>query len=630
MGTLPAAGATDEIEYRLSQVLSEFAHTLVTDFPIQAILDHLVGRIVEVLPISGAGVTLISPGADPRYVAASDESALRFEQLQTELGDGPCLATYTTDEPVVIPDLRLDDRFPAFAPRAVDEGLVAVFTFPLRDGERRLGALDLYRTTPGALDPHAMAAAQTLADVASAYLLNAQARADLREASERARRRSLHDPLTGLPNRSLLIERLDHAMERTVRSRKVVAVLFADLDHFKSVNDTYGHHVGDELLVAVAARISALLRPGDTLARLAGDEFVILCEDLEDRDHIQPLANRIVEALAETYVLSGHRTQVSASIGIAFAGPGVEDPDQLLRDADTAMYQAKRQGGDRHATMDLGEQRVMLQRAGLRRDLATAAESGQLRLDYQPIVRTIGGRITGAEALLRWDHPHHGLVGPDTIIPLAEQSGLMGDVGRWVLDRACQDLQRWGRPASAPPFALAVNVSAQQLLSPGFTSTVVEVLDSTRTDPAQLILEITETTFIEDADRAAVVLADVKHLGLRLALDDFGTGYSSLSFLKRFPIDIVKIDRQFVARVDQDADDRAIVRGVVSLAHDLRFGVVAEGVETSQQHRTVQELGCESAQGYYFGRPAPADALTAMLGSASPHRPALPVLAPSP
>lgn len=613
-----AAASADELEHRLSQVLSEFARTLVTDFPIQSILDHLVERIVEVLPISAAGVTLISPGADPHYVAASDAAALRFEQLQSELGEGPCLVTYATGEAVTVPDLGADDRFPVFARLAREEGLRAVFTFPLRDGERRLGALDLYRTTAGGLEPQAMVAAQTLADVAAAYLLNAQARADLRESSERSRRRSLHDPLTGLPNRTLLIERLEHAMDRSVRSRKVLGVLFADLDLFKAVNDTYGHHVGDQLLVAVATRISALLRPGDTVARLAGDEFIILCEDLDDRHHIEPLADRIVDALAEVYEVSGHRIRVSASIGIAFAGPGIEDPEQLLRDADLAMYRAKRQGGARHTIMDLSEQRTALHRAGLQRDLHAATNAGQLRLDYQPIVDTVGGRVRGAEALLRWDHPDHGLVGPDTIIPLAEQSGLMFEIGRWVLERACQDLRRWRGHAAGSPFQVAVNVSAQQLLRPGFTSTLVEVLEGARIDPALLVLEITETAFIEDADRAAVVLEDIKRHGLRLALDDFGTGYASLSFLRRFPIDLIKIDRQFVARVDHDLADRAIVRAMVSLAHGLHLGVVAEGVETVQQHRAVLELGCESAQGHHFGRPAPAEALTPMLASAAP------------
>ncbi|MGZ7023829.1 MAG: diguanylate cyclase domain-containing protein, partial [Ilumatobacteraceae bacterium] len=270
-----------DVERRLSSVLGEFARTLLTDFPIATILDHLVLRIVDVLPITSAGVTLIAPGANPHYIAASNDSALRFEQLQSELGEGPCLAAYHSGEAVTAPDLADDDRFPIFGPRAVAEGLMAVFTFPLRHGDERLGALDLYRATTGSLDAEEMRSAQTLADVATAYLLNARAREDLRVSSEAAREHSLHDDLTGLPNRALLIQRLEHAILRCQRSGKMVAILFADLDLFKGINDTFGHHVGDELLVAVAERLTALLRPGDTVARLSGDEFVILCEDID-------------------------------------------------------------------------------------------------------------------------------------------------------------------------------------------------------------------------------------------------------------------------------------------------------------------------------------------------------------
>ena len=267
-------------ERQLSDVLSEFARTMLTDFPIQAILDHLVLRIVEILPVTGAGVTLISAAAGPRYVAASDPSALRFEELQTELGEGPCLAAYTTGMAVSVADLREDKRFKHFAPRALEAGLAAAFTFPLRQGDNRLGALDLYRDSPGPLSSANMVTAQTLADVAAAYLLNAQARVDLEDASERSYESSVHDALTGLPNRTLLVERIDHAVLRSRRSGKVLALLFVDLDRFKEVNDRFGHQIGDALLIAVSDRINTELRPGDTLARLSGDEFVVLCEEL--------------------------------------------------------------------------------------------------------------------------------------------------------------------------------------------------------------------------------------------------------------------------------------------------------------------------------------------------------------
>ncbi len=307
-------------EDTLSAVLSEFARTLITDFPIQGILDHLVERIVDVLPVTAAGVTLISAGAAPRYIAASNQHALRFERLQSEVGEGPCLTAYDTGEPVAVPDLLVDKRFPLFGMAAAAAGLAAVFTFPLRHGDGRLGALDLYRDTPGPLDRHDMDAAQTLADVAAAYLLNATAREEARAASDRFYHDALHDPLTGLPNRLLLQERLEHAAERAERTHTSAAIIFADLDRFKRVNDLHGHKVGDDLLLAVAHRLSSLVRSGDTLARFSGDEFVFLCEDLTGEGDIEALAARIGEAFNAPFVLGRNELIVTASVGLAFAG----------------------------------------------------------------------------------------------------------------------------------------------------------------------------------------------------------------------------------------------------------------------------------------------------------------------
>lgn len=340
------------LEEGLSEVLSEFARTLVTDFPIQAILDRLVVRIVGVLPVTAAGVTLITPGAEPRYVAASDEFALRCEQIQAALGEGPCVAARNHDDAVSVPDLAADNRFPRFAAAALEAGLVAVFTFPLRRGEDRLGALDLYRDTAGPLTGDEIAAAQTLADVAATYLFNAASREALHNSLAAAEHTALHDTLTGLPSRALLIERLGHAIDLARRSGKLMAVLFLDLDPFKAVNDTYGHHVGDELLIAVAERLTGLLRPGDTLARLAGDEFVILCEALNEAGQAETVAGRVGAALVEPFALRSGDVRITASVGIAYAGPADDVPEGLLRDADTAMCQAKRRGGGGHALLD--------------------------------------------------------------------------------------------------------------------------------------------------------------------------------------------------------------------------------------------------------------------------------------
>ncbi len=602
-----------EIDGRLSEVLSEFARTLVTDFPIQAILDHLVVRIVDVLPVSGAGVTLISPGVVPRYVAASDDAALRFEQLQTDLGEGPCLVAYETGEAVTVPDLRRDSRFAQFSSRARDAGLVAVFTFPLRHGADRLGALDLYRASAGPLNSHELEAAQTLADVAAAYLLNAKAREDLKMSSELAHHTSLHDSLTGLPNRTLLVQRLDHAILRCRRSEKMVAILFADLDRFKSVNDTHGHHVGDQLLTAVGERLTRVLRPGDTLARLAGDEFVILCEDLDEASQVEPIAARIDASFTEPFVISGSHIRVSASVGIAFAGHGDDVPEQVLQEADTAMYQAKRKGGAGHGILDLREQRQSHHRASVNHELPGALTRGELRTEYQPIVATASGRITGVEALLRWEHPTLGIVPTGTVVQVAEQSGLINEIGRWVLERACLDRKRWQRDDHGAGPDICVNVSTHQLMSPDFVATVEAVLADTDTAAELVTLEMTESVFIHDSQRALAVLNDLKHLGLTLALDDFGTGYSSLSYLMQLPVDIVKIDRSFIANLDREPTSHLIVGAVVGLAHRLRMRVVAEGVESPDQCEQVAALECDSYQGFYFARPTTAEHLETLM-----------------
>lgn len=326
----------------LVTVLSEFASIVLTDFSLQEILDHLVERAVELLPITAAGVTLISPDLAPHEVAASSRAALRYEKLQTELGQGPCVAAYQTGRPVAVPDLACTEGFGDFGPAAVEGGLAAVFAFPLRHSGGCLGAMDLYRVTPGALAPEDLAVAQTLADVATSYLLNAQRRDEALQAAERFRDSALHDALTGLANRVLLEERLDHAAARAARTGKSTAVLFADLDGFKLINDTYGHAVGDLVLTAVAVRLSALVRPGDTLARVSGDEFVLLCEDLEDPSDIEQLTARIEEAFDAPFELAELSLDVGASVGAALAGAGEPVSTQLLLDADMNMYRAKR------------------------------------------------------------------------------------------------------------------------------------------------------------------------------------------------------------------------------------------------------------------------------------------------
>ncbi len=612
-------------EDEVASLLSEFARTLLTEFSIQDILDHLVTRIVKALPVTAVGVTLISPGTAPRYIAASDDSALRYEQLQTELGEGPCLLAYESGDAVECPDLRFEDRFPSFTLAALDAGLAAAFTCPLRHGEGRLGALDLYRDSPGPLDPREMAAAQTLADVAAAYILNAEAREEARLTSDRFRESALHDALTGLPNRLLLQQRLEHAALRAQRSHTNAAVLFADLDDFKQINDTYGHQVGDDLLVAIAERLSHLVRPGDTLARLSGDEFVILCEDLQNPVDIEGLAARIDISMAQPFLLEGLELSVTASVGMAYAGPGEAITNQLIVNADIAMYEAKHKAGAARQMLDLRDARRSLDDNRLSHDLEDAFANDQLSIAYQPIVRTSDGLLTGAEALLRWTHPTRGPIASADLVSLAEANGMISPIGAWVLEASCGLCTEWRRARPGHPMTVSVNVSAHQLMGPHFCDTVGSILQRTGMDPGGVILEVTEGVFLQDGERARATMTDLKGLGVLLALDDFGTGYSSLSYLHQFPVDIIKIDRGFLAKITLDPAAAAIVAAVTDLAHALGLQVVAEGIETRQQLEQILALGCESAQGYLFSRPMPADSLGSLLEASSDDDVFLPV-----
>ena len=432
------------------------------------------------------------------------------------------------------------------------------------------------------------------------------------DSTQRARDASLHDALTGLPNRTLILERLEHAALRGQRTGKTAAVLFIDLDRFKVVNDTYGHRVGDETLIAVSKRLVGLLRPGDTAARLGGDEFVVLLEDLQAPSEAAAIAARVKSALARPFVVSGIDVHMTASVGVAVGKDSSGTGAWLLDDADAAMYKAKRGDGHDHQLLNLHKQHLTEHHLGLECDLRWALGRGELHTEYQPIVAAASGRITGVEALLRWVHPTQGLVPLATLIPLAEQSGLIAEIGQWVLGQAWADRHRW-QSQSENDLAMSVNVSARQLMLAGFAASVAAVLATDHTDPRLLTLEMTESVFVRDSDRALVVLNDLKDIGVMLAIDDFGTGYSSLSYLGQFPVDVVKLDRSFVADFERVVASHTVVSAVIQLAHDLKMTVVAEGVETEEQHLEVTRLGCDSCQGYYFARPMGAPSLETLM-----------------
>jgi diguanylate cyclase (GGDEF)-like protein len=601
----------------LSSVLGDFARTLTDGLRTTSVLDELTRRAVEILPVASAGVSLLEagePGEQPGPVAASDDVALRLQAVQVDAGDGPCVLAFETGEPVAVPDLAVEERFPDFRQAARREGIAAVSTFPLGRGGRRLGALALYRREAGDLSARDAEAAQTLADVAAAYVVTAQGHEQALLGSERLRHLATHDALTGLPNQRLLLERLEHAGLRARRSHTAAAVLFVDLDRFKQVNDTYGHAAGDGLLVAVSDRLADLVRPGDTLARLYGDEFVLLCEDMRDRTDADTLADRVRGAFDEPFRVGGTTLSISASVGIAFAGPGEQVSPGLLRRADSAMYDAKRSQPAPSPADAETEDRLL---SGMREDdLSAALDRRELSLDYQPILSP-DGALKAVEALVRWRGP--GLAVPAaTLVERAERSGLLGRLEGWVLQESCQEAVRWRRMRPAADLRLHVNVAPRHVTALGFVRQVLVTLDRSGLPRDALVLEVTEAGLGEGGQRALKVLRSLRAAGVRVALDRFGTGTSSLSRLQRLPIDVLKIDRAAWA---DGRPSGTVLAALVRLARALDLEVVIENVESQTDRETAATAEADLVQGFSYSGPlsaAEVDDLLAQRGALSP------------
>jgi diguanylate cyclase (GGDEF)-like protein len=428
---------------------------------------------------------------------------------------------------------------------------------------------------------------------------------------------AFHDSLTGLANRALFRDRAEHALARSSRGERV-AVLLLDLDDFKGVNDTLGHGEGDKLLEIVADRLRKATRGCDTIARIGGDEFAVLLEGVPTLDDAIQVVDRITEALSPPIALQGREVTVGASIGVAHAR-GEENVDELLRNADVAMYRAKDEGKGGHAVFEPGMYAALLERLELASDLGNALERGELHVLYQPIVELDSGCLTGVEALVRWHHPTHDMSSPKTFIPLAEETGLIVPIGRWVLGEACRQGRRW-QLSGGRPLTVSVNVSARQLVDPEFARDVAAALAESQFPAERLILEITESTLMADSPEALDRLHELKALGVRLAIDDFGTGYCSLSYLQRFPLDILKIDKGFIAQMATNGNDAALASTIVALAATLKLFTVAEGVEDAAQRQQLLALGCDHGQGFLFARPVPASAIADLVinGAAMP------------
>ncbi|MET0647659.1 MAG: EAL domain-containing protein [Pyrinomonadaceae bacterium] len=433
---------------------------------------------------------------------------------------------------------------------------------------------------------------------------------ELEESREHFRAAALHDALTGLPNRTLLMNHLKLAVEHSKRRPDYrFAALFLDLDRFKVINDSLGHLAGDQLLVQLARRLEVCIRATDTVARLGGDEFAILLSDIEDYSDAARVAERIQEELSRPFHLGGHEVYTSASIGITLSDTGYQDPEAILRDADTVMYRAKANGKARHELFDEAMHARAVALLRTETDLRCAVERDEFRVVYQPILSLLTGEVAGFEALVRWQHPERGTVSPAEFIPVAEETGLIVEIGRLVLREACRQMSEWqARGIIRPEHYVSVNLSGKQFAQASLAETVDEALHATGLDPRCLRLEITESVVMGNAEAACSTLGSLRARGLGVSIDDFGTGYSSLSYLHRFPVDTLKVDRSFIGRMGEGDENGEIVRTIITLARNLGMQVVAEGVETARQGDLLRGLGCEYAQGYFFSRPLDPDA----------------------
>jgi diguanylate cyclase (GGDEF)-like protein/PAS domain S-box-containing protein len=605
-----------ELERRVAQqaAVAQFGEHALEGARLDDLMNEAVAVVTRSLGVDGASVA--------ELVAEEDCFVLRAGHGRAgDLGGEPRLATgprsqagyaLLTGGPVVVSDWSTEDRFEQAAPHR-EMGVASGLSVVIEGSRAPFGALGAFSFEPRDYGDGDIDFLQSLANVLADAIERQSTEDDIRH-------RALHDPLTGLPNRVLFLDRLEQALNRLGRRGSLAAVLFLDLDHFKLVNDSLGHHVGDELLTAAAPRLTQAVRASDTVARFGGDEFGILLEDISGEHDAVEMAERIAATFARPFVLDGNEHFVSASVGIAVAQGG-ELPSELIRDADAAMYRAKERGRARYELFDELMRARAISRLRLENDLRRAMDRGELRLDYQPIVALRDRRVVGVEALLRWSHPERGDVPPAEFIPIAEENGLLEPIGRWVLERACRQAARWSQQwPDAPPLGVSVNLTSAQVVKSNLPSLVDSTLKATGLDPASLSLEVTETASLRELDALIAALSGLKALGVLLVLDDFGTGFSSLGYLARLPMDALKIAPSVVAGLGSDPRDSAVTGAIIAMSRALSLEVVAEGVENAVQADELLRLGCGYAQGFHCGPPMTAAEVSRLIRAGRPAR----------
>jgi diguanylate cyclase (GGDEF)-like protein len=590
--------ATLQERQRLLEQLSSIERAISRRAPLQQILDAITAGAMDLLGDEVVGLRLIDAD-DPTMMLMVSSDGLP-DNLAKPLWRVPISGGGISGRAINRNELVVFDDYPAEAdgsPELVEIGVSAAMAAPVHDNGQIAGSLLVASRRPNRV--YSSADREILLAFAEHVSL-AVTDAKTLEAMHQA----FHDSLTGLASRSLFMDRVEHALALGARERSSVAVLFIDLDRFKMVNDTLGHATGDLLLVEVGARLRACLRAGDTAARLGGDEFAVLLEDGATAADAEGVAERIIGAVGAAYVISGKEVFVDASVGIAVSAPPDSDAAGLMRNADVAMYRAKRDGSGRHVTFEPGMHAALVERVELEADLRRAVDRSEFTIHYQPVIALTDGHVYAVEALVRWEHPERGLVPPMEFIPLAEETGLIMPIGRWVLREACRQVSRWqARHRHGEQLTLSVNLSARQVQQPGLPLDVAAALAESGLRPENLVLEITESLLLHHQKGTAGKLEELKRLGIRLAIDDFGTGYSSLSYLRQYPIDVLKIDKSFLDGVSAGTAASEFARTIVKLGQSLHLDVVAEGIEGVEQLTELRDAGCEFGQGYYFARP---------------------------